>query len=385
MSILARHLRHILPNSYHFGHEAIVTPTSGPATVPRVLPSLTGLRFLAAFGVVLFHLSRMMAPPSHRGLVQASFYGGATGVSFFFVLSGFVLTWADLDGRTRRGFYRRRFARVYPNHALTLVVALVVLAWLGTPVSTANALLSVALVQSWFRDPTRIFAANAVAWTLSCEAFFYATFPVAIKVLGRLPSARRLWLMGGLALVPVTLPGLVVLIGSSPRTNTFLIAFLPLSRLPEFLLGMALALQVREGAWPRISPIWPALAALIAIRITGISQDFSYTVCFVVVPYLFLIGAVATIDLEGRPSWLRHRAVVRLGQWSYALYLVHYLLIIVAVHFIPPRSSVQCAAAWCALAAASVAAAGIIYQWWERPIERRLRPAATPRAEAAVA
>src|SRR6266496_2959700 len=89
------------------------------------LPSLTGMRFIAASCVVANHaLFINLFPPGLAGdweivIRQASW----TSVGSFFVLSGFVLTWSARPGDAARTFYRRRFFRIYPQHLLTFVVA----------------------------------------------------------------------------------------------------------------------------------------------------------------------------------------------------------------------------------------------------------------------
>jgi peptidoglycan/LPS O-acetylase OafA/YrhL len=85
------------------------------------LPALTSSRFFAALYVVLFHLQtcQLIAGPSwFRKFCSI----GYTGVSFFFVLSGFILvyTYAGRD-QSAREFWRARFARVYPAYAFSLL------------------------------------------------------------------------------------------------------------------------------------------------------------------------------------------------------------------------------------------------------------------------
>lgn len=98
-------------------------------TIPiarRRLDSLTGLRYFAALAVVLLHTvaNRYVDAP----LVDIPLLGrpvevGYLAVAFFFTLSGFVLAWNARSADTKRAFYQRRFARVYPMHLLTALVA----------------------------------------------------------------------------------------------------------------------------------------------------------------------------------------------------------------------------------------------------------------------
>ena len=80
------------------------------------LPSLTGLRFWAALLVVSYHLHHRIGAVPGSWLVEY----GRTGVTFFFVLSGFVLAWNYLDERTPVAVFAwRRFARIWPLVAVT--------------------------------------------------------------------------------------------------------------------------------------------------------------------------------------------------------------------------------------------------------------------------
>ena len=81
------------------------------------LPSLTGLRFWAALLVVLYHLSRSVGP---LPVISDVAWYGRSGVTFFFVLSGFVLTWTYFDQRPKLStFWWRRFARIWPALAVS--------------------------------------------------------------------------------------------------------------------------------------------------------------------------------------------------------------------------------------------------------------------------
>ena len=100
----------------------------GANTAPQEnLPELTSLRFIAAFAVLVLHY-RDLFGPLPDALLRA-IVGGQYGVTFFFVLSGFILTyryhdWFDggvRDGRFWR-FQRLRFARIYPIYLLGLLL-----------------------------------------------------------------------------------------------------------------------------------------------------------------------------------------------------------------------------------------------------------------------
>src|SRR5947209_10148896 len=178
--------------------ETEAAPTSDSVSHGRRdLPSLTGLRWIAAFLVFWFHTAGwavVVSPWWH--LPQFGF----TGVSFFFVLSGVVLTWSGRPGQSARQFYWRRFARIYPAHAVMTVFAIVMYLEVMPPYKPLWAgLLALVLLHAWPPIPVVNSAANGVSWSPSCEAFFYAVFPGLTRALSR--RSRR----GRIAFVAVVL------------------------------------------------------------------------------------------------------------------------------------------------------------------------------------
>ncbi|WP_372352459.1 acyltransferase family protein [Streptomyces sp. KL116D] len=86
----------------------------GRGVLAERLPSLTGLRFFAAFLVFLCHALSQFNPQTDSVSHDVAYFllpAGPVGVSFFFVLSGFVLTYAARPGDTVRRFWRRRVVR----------------------------------------------------------------------------------------------------------------------------------------------------------------------------------------------------------------------------------------------------------------------------------
>lgn len=147
---------------------------AGPDRRPD-LPALTGMRIFGALGVFLLH-SLMLADPL-KPAVPMSFFAdrgiavpvahlvgkaGFIGVSFFFVLSGFVLAWSARPRLDRRAFVRRRLVKIFPNHlALWIVtVALVPASVAGfwRPVS------NLFLLHAWFDDPKTFISVNSPSW-----------------------------------------------------------------------------------------------------------------------------------------------------------------------------------------------------------------------------
>jgi peptidoglycan/LPS O-acetylase OafA/YrhL len=278
-----------------------------------MLPRLTSLRAFAALAVVLNHLSTWGVVSLPGQLSQL----GYVGVAFFFVLSGFVLAWGTQPGLPPRRFYRRRFARVWPSHVTMLCVAAVVpvvsvaRGWVG---AVANGL----LVQAWFLGrPDVQYGMNGPSWSLSCEAFFYAVFPLAAWLVRKLPRWTS-WSAAGALLLVALVADLV-----SPEAAY---AFPPV-RVSEFVLGLVAGMAVRDGWRPRIRL---AVAGLVLVAGLGASLWLPDPVpdTVMAVPFLLVILSAARLDLAGRVGWLPGRALVFAGEASFAFYLVHELVIV---------------------------------------------------------
>ncbi|WP_225823666.1 acyltransferase family protein [Streptomyces naphthomycinicus] len=354
-----------------------------PSALPS-LPSLTGLRWMAALLVFGLHVHNFGYFGGRGGrLVSWGFGAGATGVSFFFVLSGFVLTWSARPRDRALPFWRRRVARIYPVHLVTLAVAFVMAyttAHQPRP-TPKQALANALLLHSWWRPWWQTL--NPVSWSLACEAFFYAAFPLLILVLRRL-GARGSTALGGLSLAAV----LVLAWAEAHHWWNQSVYSFPAARLPEFVLGAVTARLVLLGRWRG-----PGLEASLALAVIGyflvpqVTTDYSATVC-TITGFALLIPAAAVADLHGLPSLWRHRRMVRLGELSFAFYMVHLLVLRAATellgrkpHFGPPVGL----AVTVAVFTVSLALSWVLYEGVERPARRlllrRRRPA--PGAEPA--
>ena len=349
-----------------------------PANFPR-LDSLTGLRFFAAFLVLMHHFTNFAQLP----LIWHWAGFGTTGVSFFFVLSGFVLTWSFVPSDTTRRFYWRRFARVWPLHVVTTLLAVPVFyMWRDVPMDWTGVILSVFLLHAWVPAVSTYFAGNPASWSLSCELFFYAIHPFLVR---RTLSAGLALLAAATAVVLVALYVVADLAIDWPaRIAGWLLYVSPIFRVGEFLVGMALASAIRRGVRIPIGIIpsvlllgaWFTLYYDIAPRLNATLQiaiaDLSYPALAVL--YGLLIAAAAQRDLAQLPSPLRSKPMVMLGQWSYALYLIHATIIYALIELIGVRTYSVLNLGWLvAVSAIAVAAAALLYYGIEHPLEARLR------------
>lgn len=189
-------------------------PPRTDAPPPRTtrLDSLTGLRFPAAL-LVFAHHAFLPIPPLRLLADDATEYrlagwftqAGGLGVTFFFVLSGFVLTWSARDRDTTTGFWRRRFVKIYPNYVVTWALALSLFALYYTSAGVAVA--NLFMVQVWWPEFMTNFSVNAPSWSLAVEAVFYLCFPALLAGFRRIdPGRLKYWITGTIAAVVATPP-----------------------------------------------------------------------------------------------------------------------------------------------------------------------------------
>lgn len=311
------------------------------------LPSLTGLRAVAVLFVFAGHAIALGAFSDPKA---ASAFNTLTGdgrigflaVSFFFVLSGFVLTWSAKPGQSAGGFWRRRLVRIGPCHLLIAVIALGMFVAAGETIKWRPALADLFLVQNWWPNQNLImYQLNGATWSLSVEMLCYAMFPLLLRLITRL-STRALWSWAiGLGLVAVLIPlvSYPLLSGFPPSKfypagswpQLWALYFFPPVRSIEFVLGMFLARIVASGKWPNIRILPAVLVNIAAFLLLYFLPTAFGIAAFYPIPSALLIGAVATRDLSGRPSVLSGRFMVWLGELSFAFYILH-LTVMFAVH-----------------------------------------------------
>ena len=348
---------------------------------PNHLDSLTGLRFFAALCVVLLHVGQRFDPVA--GMTKAVGLGYA-GVSFFFVLSGFILAWTHRPADTPGNFYWRRFARVWPLHALTTAFAIGVAVAVNLPVQWPALPFVMTLTQAWFPAADIKYSLNGPSWSLSCEMFFYLLFPFMIQ---RLLGIRKiLSAITTVAIVMVLFAATCAVLFPSEQLGYYLYT-MPLYRAGEFLIGICLAIAFQRGWRPRWTMkqalILTAVMYLVLIAASNVVlHDVARLPYFVaglwMLPcFLGIIAAGADGDLGGVGGPLRSVWLGRLGAWSFALYLVHELVLKLVEPLADRVDTLGGVALTIAAVLASIALSGIFYVFFERPVERWLRSRVT--------
>jgi Acyltransferase family len=143
------------------------------------LNALTGLRFFAAFAIVIHHSRGTFLPVDAMSLWPLD-----SAVSFFFVLSGFILTHVYPELPTCKHitkFFLARVARLWPVHVVTLVLALLLFPEIMLRSGWWALGANIAALHAWIPRGDFFFSFNAVSWSISCELGFYLLFPLLIN------------------------------------------------------------------------------------------------------------------------------------------------------------------------------------------------------------
>jgi len=296
------------------------------------LTALTSLRFFAALFVVIHHIAEA---GNKLYLIQVIGQFGWLGVSFFFILSGFVLMWSFDSRITPSEYILRRLSRIYPLHFVCLTICLLLFlktghVFGGYPGSIAGTLANFLLIHDWISGgPFTRQAWNGVSWTLSCEFFFYLIAPFCFPALARIGWGKSAWVAAA-----SWLGFLVVLVATNANQWQNVLDFCfynPLPRTGEFMLGAIGAQWLKTGLrFP--SPIGAVLLMTVPILLycacVPVPSRCGNVIDMLFIPgAFFLIIAVAGNETDGLTSWLNHRIFVVLGDSSFALYMIHAIIL----------------------------------------------------------
>lgn len=145
-----------------------------------MIRSFTGWRYIFAVAIFMHHYQI-----DGKSVLQA---GGAIGVTFFFILSGFLLAYGYKKRLMTReistsDFYKARAVKLYPLHILCFAAVFLLGIRNFVTADLPKAVLNLFLLQSWVPSPDYYMSYNAVSWFLSDELFFYLMFPFVLPVL----------------------------------------------------------------------------------------------------------------------------------------------------------------------------------------------------------
>ncbi len=296
----------------------------------RYIAEVDGLRFIAIFSVMLFHVhyaatnipgTTLTASPLN--ILFWPVTNGYRGVELFFVISGFILGLpfaahylADAPAVKIGRFYLRRLTRLEPPYILALLLFYGAAVGLHDihaqdPNFFSGLLLRLGYAHSIVRGlPPKL---DGVTWTLEVEVQFYLLVPLLARIFKLAAAPRRLILVAAICGAPL-------LANIIPRSDLTLPGFIQ-----YFLAGFLLADLHSTGAGAgKISAQlydWLAMAALLALALTP-----DVTVFRQLFPWLLALLFIGALRGNWFTAVLRRPVIATFGGMCYSLYLLHYPL-----------------------------------------------------------
>ena len=310
---------------------------------------IEGLRGLAALYVVAQHICTMVDPrfllmrsgaqPAWLASVMAPFWYGHFAVSAFIVLSGFCLQMSlyhSGDGQLRdvRRFLKRRCWRILPPYYACLALSLITVHFVTSkhsgppwdqylPVTAENLVAHILMIHNFSKD--WMYKINGVLWSISIEFQLYFLFPMICVALWRWGSRTTLPILATLVFLALTVHV------SAEKLYVWYFGL--------FVLGMAGARWSFDRRLPQ--PHAWAMSSLAVFAFAAAIMSIGWTKQLAVRDTLMGIAVVsALVAGSTNPGMLWVRALglkplVKLGAFSYSLYLVHHPILQWLTHFRP--------------------------------------------------
>ena len=293
-----------------------------------MIRTLQSLRFFFIILVVLSHY------------IGSSFdFGGECGVSFFFMLSGFVLSLAYSEKIAKGSFSTKPFVvkqwiKIYPLHILTFIVMFALDIRLEKYCDITAVIANILLLQSWVPADSFYFVANSPSWFLCDILFFYVVFSSLNKYILRSDNRKLL----AISLVVILLYICLMAVLPTYLVNPILYAN-PLTRLLDFIVGIILyklyisdngiALRDKLNGKSFFTVSLLELSVILLVVITAILYPHlpqrvrTVSIFWLAIP-LFIFFFAMTDKHSGVISrFLQGKTMLWLGNISFCIYIIH--------------------------------------------------------------
>ena len=347
-----------------------------------MIKPLTSLRFIFAFMIFLFHLFfwRDSEVKMLNWIYNNILSVGYIGVSFFFILSGFILAYnyqeKILTNKiSKKDFYIARFARIYPLHLLTFIIAIPLTFHVFTnnlKLWVIQAVTNLSLTQSLIPVQNINFSFNEPSWSISAESFFYFIFPFLILLTPKL-TKKRLFIPF-LIFVIAAIPLLVKLVPDRFCPPS-LLNINPIVRCLDFIIGIMLynfynfikkkEIKVNYNLLELFALVLFIFFFLFRHHIPNVYRySFYYWIpmCYLILVISFQRGFISKI--------LSNNILILLGEISFGFYLFHQLVL----RYLQEFSSIKDDITLTVLAfLLSLLISYLSYRWFETPMNKFIK------------
>ncbi|WP_413998292.1 acyltransferase family protein [Flavobacterium sp. W1B] len=358
-----------------------------------MIKPLTSLRFVFAFMIFAHHLTFLSKSdlPYFRWIHEYILKEGYIGVSFFFILSGFILAYNYRDSIlnkkiSKSSFMIARIARIYPLHLLCLLIAVpLTLQNVTFELSTwlKQLFFNLTLTQSFIPIKTFYFSFNSPSWSISNELFFYLLFPFLIILISRIKFYK--YNKGLLALFLLLLPLLMLVIPPIHYKSLFYVN--PLFRIFDFIIGILLYelyLKIKDKerliSYNILEPFSILLLVFFFIFHRELPLVMRYSVYYWLPMSLLIL--IFSFQKGKLSNFLSSRVLIFLGEISFGFYMFHQLILKYFKDFNKLYFHIENEYLIISiLFLVSILVSYISLIWFENPVNRYLKKALKPKAK----
>ncbi|CAD5693658.1 DNA injection protein [Escherichia coli] len=309
----------------------------------NIIHSLTSLRMFAALGVFVSHLGILsQSSISQFNIASKYFFNGYVGVTFFYILSGFIINYSFSKHMAEGSFSNKdfivfRLARLFPVHIVSLICVLAIFGYMNNfEAANKEALIyNALLMQSFIPSSDYYFSFNPVSWSISCEMFFYLSFCFIVRF-------KSKHLLAVLLLVLIV----NVYFLSNPPVNIsqhWLFYINPFFRIGDFIIGVLICrlfLDKKLNPKPTVcssmeigSLLFLAVTVYVAtnyVLYMNIKYDILYIPCMaaIVIAFAFDGGVISKM--------LSNRYFILLGEASFSFYMFHWMIVSKLIEIMQP-------------------------------------------------
>lgn len=343
------------------------------------IDQLTFTRFIAALSIVIYHFGKDSFL-FNNDYLRFIFKQANVGVSFFFVLSGFVMIIA-YHHKNRVSFVEymiSRLARIYPVYILAIIVLYAI--DLFRNINFGDFFLNAFLIQAWI--PGKALTINYPGWSLSVEFFFYLLFPFLLNKIYRKSNLKLValvvfvfWILSNLF---INLRMLHIQVQLPLYTKQDLL-YHPVLHLNAFLVGNLAALffihrlkDIRRNFLPHILLVIALLIILLKAR-SGVNFH-NGILAVVFVPFILLVS----MSIDPLTAIFKKRSFQFLGDISYGIYILQVPVWVVVSDYrlstylgLDPVNNFT----FCFLLRLFllILAASLSYRYFEKPVREKIR------------
>jgi len=287
------------------------------------IEQITFTRFIAAISIVIFHCGKDSFLFNNK-YVSFIFEQANLGVSYFFILSGFVMIIA-YGNQVKVDFFdyiKNRLARIYPIYFIAILIILAIS--LFQNINIENLLLNLFMIQSWL--PEKALTLNFPGWSLSVEMFFYIIFPFLFNNIFSKSKFKTIsvsiilfWLISQIIFHLIVYQILKIPYFSIRDMN-----YNPILHLNEFLVGNLAGIYFIKKVKDNKKNYLPFIFATLLVLILFLKFPFGLNfqngfLAIVFIPLILLIS----LSNDKVTNLFTKKIFVFLGEISFGIYILH--------------------------------------------------------------